>query len=221
MKRCLICFEDLYKGVSILDYFSFNDCICGNCRSKMQISLKEKKIEDLEILTLYEYDTFMESLLFQFKEGRDIALKEVFFKKWIPYINTRFKGWTIVYMPSSKKHCKERGFIPLEEMLKHIQLEKIELFEKTTDYKQSSRSYIERKEVRKVMKLKDGVTIFPKKLLFVDDVVTSGNTLLSAYELVKGKAEIKALVLCDNHINDEESKVKKDFIYWLKHRIKK
>ena len=90
---------------------------------------------------------------------------------------------------------------------KAANLEKIELFEKAMDYKQSSRNYKERKEVRKILKLKENCIIPPDKLLFVDDVITSGNTLLSAYELVKGNVkEIKALVLCDNHLKKEEIK---------------
>lgn len=198
----MICFEDLYHKVSIFDYFTYQDIICSSCRRKMIEKKKWEKLEDLDIFCIYEYDSFMESLLFQFKEGRDIALKHVFLHPYVSYIEKMFKDYTIIYIPSYKEHTKGRGFFPLEEMWEEINLPKIHLFEKKEDYKQSSMSYENRNKIKN--KIKKNGKIPLGKILLVDDVITSGNTLLSVYEILKKEnIEMKALVLCDNHFIDK------------------
>lgn len=204
MKRCRICFEDLYEEVSLLSYFSYEDIICEKCRYQMNAIHTWKQIEELEVFYLYAYDSYMESLLFQFKEGRDIALKDVFFYKDKKRIEKMFKGYTIIYMPSSVKHTKQRGFFPLEEMLRDINLPKYHYFEKTREYKQSSKSYDKRKEVAQIIRVREECIPLKDKILLVDDVCTSGETLLCAYKLIQKEGrEIKALVLCDNHTHVE------------------
>lgn len=204
MKECLICFENLYTGVSLIEYFTYRDIICGRCRAKMIPVGEYREIEGMHIFVLYEYNEFMESLLFQFKEGRDIALKSLFFYRWNKTINDKFKGWTIAFMPSGVKRIQERGFYPLQEMLSEISLLKMDLFEKTKEYKQSQMNYKQRKGIHKVIKRKKGISLQETKLLLVDDVITSGNTLLSAFALVKDAKQTAILVLCDNHHNVEK-----------------
>ena len=200
MKECLICFNDLYEGVPLNEYFTYNDVICGKCRAKMVPIGKWREIEGMHIFVLYEYNDFMESLLFQFKEGRDIALKDLFFYRWNKTINDKFKNWTIAFMPSSEKRFAERRFFPLKEMMRDVKLVKLTPFEKTKDYKQSQKHYEQRKGIHKVIQRKKEISIQGTKLLLVDDVVTSGQTLLSAYHLVEKEVkEVCALVLCDNH----------------------
>jgi len=199
MKRCLICFEDLYHHVPLLSYFCYKDIICGACRSKMILHQKWNKLNELDVYSFYIYDRYMESLLFQYKEGRDIALSKVFFHPFINFIEKQFKGYTIIYMPSSEQHLKRRGFFPLEEMLEEVNLKKCHYFVKTREYKQSSQSYENRKQVKDVIAIKDKSDPLPNKILLVDDVCTSGETLLCAYELIKSETRsIKALILCDN-----------------------
>lgn len=200
MEECLLCFHDLYQGVFLTEYFTYDDLICGRCRRNMIPLGKWRLIHGVKVFVLYEYNDFMESLLFQFKEGRDIALASLFFHRWNKTINDKFKDYCMVFMPSASQKIKERGFIPLACMLDKISLKKIDLFEKTVNYKQSHMSYEQRKGIHKVMKRIKGSTINEKKLLLVDDVITSGETLKRAYDLVKDKSEeVCALILCDNH----------------------
>lgn len=219
---CKICFEDIYHKVSLLSYFSYKDVICEGCRSKMQEINKWKQIDTLNVYCIYAYDTYMENLMFQFKEGRDIALKDVFLYTQKKKIEKMFKDYTIIFMPSSKEHTKIRGFIPLEEMFLNINLNKENILEKKGMYKQSVLSYAQRKQVKNCIKMKKGCKKHRGKVLLVDDVMTSGETLLSAYALLKDDCEeIKALIVCDNHKDVELCDEKKFPFYSILYILKK
>lgn len=197
MKRCLYCFEDIYQGTSLPAYFQKKDIICGCCRSKMPLFKHWIRVEDLAVYGLYYYDEFMEGMLFQFKECRDIALKNVFLRPYIKEIFDTFHGYTLILMPSSDTKNKERGFYALEEMFEEVNLPKLEIFQKNRTYKQTKQSYEKRKDISKVMILKENVELPNTPVLLVDDVCTSGSTLLSAYHLLKNHPyEIKAFVCC-------------------------
>lgn len=196
MKYCLICFHDVYEKTSFIDYFRKEDIICGECAKKLQVLNKWYMYKKHEIKALYRYNDCMESLLFQFKEGRDVALKSIFFRSFQQEIFDKFKGYTILYMPSSKEKSKERGFFPLALMLEEVKLDKQMIFMKNKDIKQSMQSFKKRNAIANVIKFVDNVAIPQTNLLLVDDVCTSGNTLNCAFNLLKEhKYEVKALVL--------------------------
>ena len=81
--------------------------------------------------------------------------------------------------------------------------------------------YENRKKIKDVLTLKENVSI-PSKILLVDDVITSGQTILSAYRFIEKKAEtIKILVLCDNTQSVELCDGKKFPIPWIADILKK
>ena len=157
-------------------------------------------LEQLSIHILYEYNDFLENMIYQWKEQRDVALRQSFIQLYVKQINRKYKNYTIVFMPSSENKTKMRGFHSLEQLYLDVSLPKVHLFEKIGDHKQSIQGFDKRKEINKYIKLKEGVMIPQTPLLLVDDVCTSGSTLLHAYFLLQGhKYKIKALVLCANH----------------------
>ena len=131
------------------------------------------------------------------KEGRDIALANVFFQPFLTKLSSKFRHHVIVLMPSSKEKMLERGFLPVREMLKNCPLAIWEPFYKVNNTKQSMQSFENRQFISQVIKRKENETLPGRKLLLVDDVCTSGFTLLSAYHLLKEhKLKVEALVLC-------------------------
>lgn len=193
MKRCKICFNDVNDGVSIFQYLFGDDCICGNCRAKFIENKRIYHYQGLEIHALYLYDDFLESLLFQYKEGRDIALSEVFFKGYEQKVADIFRHHRCVLMPSSSLKIQQRGFHPLKKMLEGIDVEICNPFEKSRNYKQSQHSSLGREEIHRVIQLKKEIH---EPFIFFDDVVTTGNTLLAAAHLVrKDDKEIKVFAL--------------------------
>lgn len=196
---CLLCFKKLNENCTLSQLFFPSDSLCYRCRSQMIVYNRIKKLEDLDVHVIYVYNDFIENMLYQWKEQKDVALRLCFFQMFKKQIEKKYRNYTLVYMPSSKEKMEKRGFHTLKELTDDISLNKVELFEKTKDMKQSLQSYEKRKEIGKYITLKDNVKIPETNLLLIDDVCTTGSTLLCAYSLLKNhKYEIKALVLCAN-----------------------
>lgn len=195
MSNCLICMKDSDEGKNVFEYFKEETFLCGNCLHKCIPFPHIYEYEGLRIKTLYIYNDFMESILFQFKEGKDIALKHIFYTLIKQKDFDKYKGYTIVYMPSSDIKNKERNFFALAEIYNHISLPKQNLLIKTKDIKQSLQTVENRKKIKNHIKLVKPLPTTP--ILLVDDVLTTGSTLISAYQLMKQHTyKIEAIVLC-------------------------
>lgn len=194
MKHCKICFKPLDEGVSLYDYFFKDDVICGYCRRKMQPVNQVYVYQNLHIEALYLYDEFMESLLFQYKEGRDIALKDIFLYPYKQKLADKYRHYEWILMPSSEEKIRQRTFHHLECMLEEIAIHPVHHFIKTQNYKQSRQKAQSRSKIQEMIQL----VSYPKKpFLLFDDVCTSGNTLLSAAKLCAEEDEIvHCLVIC-------------------------
>lgn len=182
---------------SVFAFLKQEACLCGECQRQLKLLNVMASLEGVKLHILYEYNEFLENMLFQFKEGRDLALAEVFFQPFLAKLSDRFRHWTLVLLPSGKEKSLERGFLPLREMLKNCPLPQIEPFYKEKDHKQSLQSFENRKAISQVIKRKPNEWLPDKKLLLIDDVCTSGSTLLWAYHLLQEHTmKIEALVLC-------------------------
>lgn len=195
--KCLICFEDIQNGISFFDYFKRPDCICGNCRHKFVVLNKEVKVNGLSIYALYEYDDYIEDLMFTFKENKDVALHPIFLYPYRKLLRKKYRKETIVFAPSSVEKEIERGFQTLPLLFHGIKLPTIQLFEKEKEYKQSSKSFLKRKEIGEVIHLRKRVEV-PERIVLVDDMCTSGETLKRMYELVKHKEKVKIFTIAIN-----------------------
>lgn len=197
MKYCLLCHKELDYKQNFFQYFQESEALCGRCKEQLKFLNVKTKLEDMPLHILYEYNDFLESMLFQYKEGRDIALANVFFQPFLTKLSSKFRHHVIVLMPSSKEKMLERGFLPVREMLKNCPLAIWEPFYKVNNTKQSMQSFENRQFISQVIKRKENETLPGRKLLLVDDVCTSGSTLLCAYHLLKEhKLKVEALVLC-------------------------
>lgn len=196
---CPLCFQDIMIHQDFFHWLKQDALICGDCRKQLIEVNTDRKLEDINIHILYEYNDFLENLLFQYKEGLDVVLAPVFFHEFIKELKQRYRGYTILMMPSSIEKLQERGFLPLEDMLKELDLPKISPFYKTENRKQSTLSYEDRQLISNIICLKQDVKLPKRKVLLVDDVCTTGATLKAAYHLIKSHTiSVEACVLCAN-----------------------
>lgn len=194
---CRFCMEDITRGQTIFDYLKQDALLCGECRRQLEVLNQRTKIREMPLHVIYLYNEFLENLIFQYKEGLDTALRDIFFYDVMDKINMKFRQYTIVLLPSSEEKTEERGFLPVKEMLYRCKLPIIEPFYKISNHKQSLQTFENRVLISQVIKRKVSVKLPKTKLLLVDDVCTSGNTLASAYTLLKEHPyKIEALVLC-------------------------
>lgn len=220
---CPLCFQDLLTHQDFFHWLKQDALICGDCRRQLIEVHTDRKLEAMNVHIIYEYNDFIENLLFQYKEGLDVILAPIFFHEVIKELKQRYRGYTILMMPSSEEKKKERGFLPLEEMLKELDLPKLYPFYKSENRKQSTLSYEQRQHISDILCMDQNVIIPKKRVLLVDDVCTTGATLKAAYHLIKGHTmSIEACVLCANPLFlNNQSHIHNALIHKIKGRIGK
>ena len=116
------------------------------------------------------------------------------------YLKLKFYGYYIVYIPSSMEDDKKRGFNHVKEMFRSLNLKSIDCLRKKYKFKQSSLSKKEREKIIDKLEVIDGKLITGKKILIVDDVLTTGSSIKAAIKLITKYHPklIKVLVLAHN-----------------------
>ena len=163
---------------------------------KMEPVLETFFVENVECFFIYFYNEKVKELLYQFKGCNDYELKTIFLEYYLPFLNLKFKGYEIIPAPSSKESDQERGFNHVEEIFKNMNLKMIKCIRKTKQVKQADLTTEERQKIYKVLAI-DDVDLSGKKILFVDDVYTTGSTIKAMINLVreKGAKTIKVLLM--------------------------
>lgn len=145
--------------------------------------------------SLYRYNQAMKEYFSQFKFQGDYLLGSQF-KQELKKALLLYKEYTIVPIPISEERRQTRRFNQVEALLNAAQVSYRSLLEKKDTLAQSSKSKQERLQVRQCFTLKEGVKI-PQKVLIVDDIYTTGQTIYLAKILLQqhGVSEIKSFSL--------------------------
>lgn len=212
MKHCKVCFNLIKKeGVyPIINRVS----ICQKCYNQFDVIYKKEKLGSVDTLFLYTYNDFMKKLIYQFKGCYDIELKDIFLERFLFVLKLKYLGYYIVPVPSSIGDDQVREFNHVEKIFESLGLPLIRCLEKKDNIKQSNRKKKDREMIYNSLTINEnGKRIKGKKILIVDDIYTTGNTLNSSIELVKKYSPnvIKALIICKNCRNSVNFLDRKDF----------
>ena len=194
---CKVCNEEVNE-FSILDPFGiYNHTLCNKCFNKFNIIYENSLVNKIKCLSLYEYNGLIKDLIFDFKGLYDYELKDIFLEYFLDDLKLKYYGYTITFAPSSDEDNLKRGFNHVEEMFSSLPNKKTKLFIKKDNYKQSENKYKDRKNIiDHIALIKENVKGL-KRILIVDDVLTSGNTLLVCASLLykEGIKEIEFLTI--------------------------
>lgn len=179
--------------------------ICQSCNEQF-VKIQTLYISKIEWIVLYEYNEFLERLLFRYKEQRDIELESLFFYEFVEKIKNLSKKYTICVMCSSDEKRLFRGFEPIIRMLEVHGIEVYSPLYKIKNIKQSSKNKQEREEIKQYIKRKQYYELPNKPIVLIDDVITTGNTIKAGIELLHPE---KVLVLCANPLWIREMQVEK------------
>ncbi|WP_125771625.1 ComF family protein [Companilactobacillus furfuricola] len=212
MSNCLNCGQNISKKLNLSEIFLWNEMtsskLCSYCQKQL-VTLPDKehcpncfKLGSREIcldcviwqnkykifnqhFAIYEYNQFIHDYFKSYKRYGDVLLAQLFaseIKRW----SKQFKFDLITYIPSSASHFNKRGFDPVYELYKDI-FQLTPVFEKVdADKPQAQKNKQERMNTPQTFKIRSD---FRQKdhdmqILIVDDIYTTGRTILHARQLL-------------------------------------
>ena len=181
---CRICFGEIHD-----DFYFFvgkrNPQICEKCWAKFRPIFISFKYNNINALSIYNYDETIKNLLYQFKGCFDIELAPIFLEKFSRELHLKYEKFIIVPIPSHFEDDKLRGFNHVEKIFESLNLPFEFLLQKTERIKQSDRSAGDRGKISEILALKQQVSLEGKNILLVDDVFTTGSTMKAAINLIE------------------------------------
>ena len=181
--RCIYC-DWIKSKTNFSSLILKEDLLCVKCRRLLPIKRKIIDYKEIKVESFYDYDSLFKSLLIQFKESHDEALKDVFTYYLDDYINYRYFDYKIVFVPSSNKKINERGFNHLELIFSNLKQERINGLVCIDELIQEGLNKNERSKMKNNY-IYEGPNY--KKVLVLDDVVTTGSSLIGVYRALKKK----------------------------------
>ena len=178
--------------------------VCAHCLSSLKIDFYKRRIEGVPILSIYAYNEQFKEALYRFKAKGDIELAGVFIDNYKNYLRLKYRGYHIVPIPSSSQRDEERGFNHVEEVFKRLGLPLLSCIKKKVDFKQSDLDYEARQHVIDKLEVIDGERICGKKILIVDDLVTTGATVKAVIKILEKYQPKKINVLTLAYVSLKE-----------------
>lgn len=190
-KSCIIC-ESEFIG------------ICPLCKSKI------KRVKEFDgVLSYGYYNGVLKKLVLEFKYNKNFVAGSILVEllcDLIREINIDID--CIVYIPSSRKAIRDRGFNQCEYLAKEIKKNLDigvcnDIVKNKNTKEQKLLSKEERyKNIKGAFALKTDKNIKNKKLLLIDDVMTTGATLYECEKMLKenGALSIKMLTVAKSYI---------------------
>lgn len=196
MNRCFICTKVIEDD--FVNLICERRKVCSECSNSFKIRNDKFYIDNIEGRVLYYYNDFFKEILFRYKGIGDYLLKDVFFNFYLEKLKKKYREYAIVIAPSNESNDKKRGFSHMEEICKCLNLKIIKCFKKEKEWKQSDKKLSERREIQNIIKIDIGMLKGVKKVLIVDDVLTSGSTIKTMISQIPSNIHKKVLVLSSN-----------------------
>lgn len=189
--KCIICDADDFVG------------LCPLCKSK----IKRVKNQDY-ILSYGYYGGILKDLILSFKYDKSFIAAKVISELLLDLIyEEKINCDVICYVPMTKSSVKKRGFNQCEVIAKYLSREldipvSNSIIKVKNTKEQKSLSKEERaRNIKGAFKIKENY-ISNKRILLIDDIVTTGATLLECKSILENYdvKEINILTIAKSHI---------------------
>ena len=200
--------ELIYPGENYCIICKAEDChkICLSCLK----SIKKINIIDSDISSYGYYGGVLKQLILNLKYKKDFSAGDILSDLLSDYIkdNIEYDNYVLSYIPLSKKSMKKRGFNQCEYIAKKVS-EKLNIgvIEILIKYKDTSEQKTLNKHersnnVKGAFKIKNGTNISSYNIILIDDVITTGSTMMEAYKILQENSakSIKLLTLAKSTI---------------------
>lgn len=193
------------KRNSLLSLFVPDFPLCAACVTGLDIRMEKVMAKGVPVWVAEGYSKPLIDWLYRYKGLGDYEMKDVFFRPLAPWIWSKALGRRIVVAPSTEANRKKRGFDHMAAMVQAIGLKPIPVLAKSPGKDQKDLHRSDRVKVKSRLTVIDPSAILGKRILLIDDVMTTGATLLSSRELLleAGALSVKCLVLTRKEENAE------------------
>lgn len=206
---CKVCFKPL-KGYDTNDLFE-DFPICSKCFQAMEPKTVTTKIDGIKATSFFVYNGKVRDMLYQCKGCADYEMAEVFLSRYKSWLRFKYRDWFLVPAPSFAEKNEKRGFNQVEEIFRAIDRPYLFAIKKTDNVKQADLNYVQRQKIGEHLAWVDGISVHGKKILFVDDLMTTGATAKACVKLLlehgASKVEILTMARTTNPKERKENKI--------------
>lgn len=160
-------------------------------------------IDGVKGLAIYRYEEPIREKLYKLKGCSDIEIAPVFLEYFLPYLRLRYLGYRLVPAPSFFEADRQRGFNHIEEIFRSLGLKELKCIRKTSPVKQADLDKKARAGVLERLALEEDVDVKGRRLLIVDDVMTTGSTLRAMISLLRPLEPKRLAVLVVSYVSNE------------------
>ncbi len=191
---CKCCFRDI-SAFTEGSLFEPNNILCDKCFHEMNPTFMKFKLGSFQAYSCYHYNEKLKEMIYCLKGCYDIELANVFLVNQKRIFSIMFRSYYLVPAPSFKTKDELRGFNHVEEIFRGIGKGYIHAISKKDDVKQADLNFKERQKIDEHLYLNEGAGIRGKKILFVDDLITTGATAKACCNLLKNAGAKKVKIL--------------------------
>lgn len=191
---CKICFKDIHAD-SLVSLLGNDVPLCRHCFALMQPKMMFYKLNGIPVISCYYYNEKIREMLYQFKGCFDIELGELFLVNQKRFFQFLFRSYYLVPAPSFKGKDEIRGFNHVEEIFKGIGKGYIHAILKKDNVKQADLHYRQRQQISNHLLWNEKENVQGKKILFVDDLITTGATAKACSKLLFAHGAKKVRIL--------------------------
>ncbi|MEE8807434.1 MAG: hypothetical protein SOI44_03325 [Lactimicrobium sp.] len=193
--QCLLCHKEIGSD-SLYDLLVSEDVLCSSCRKSWQRIDLHFQIEGVKAYAPWLYEENFSHALIQYKEAGDEALSPVFFQLDKKKLRRKYKNFCVCAMPSSQRKRSMRGFSHLALMYDWLG-DVHDPFGMKQQMDQKAKG-MERERMASNLFLQENLDS-KKKILLVDDTVTTGATLRGALCALGPGRHVEILCASANH----------------------
>lgn len=168
--------KDIISGKELYEERDISD----ETRNKL-ISLKKlRKLNN--IYYIWDYNKEFKKLIFSYKYDRRKSLSKIIaelIKEEFYFILKEEKIDFVISVPINKKRENERGYNQVDEILKNLNIKYIEIkrIKNTEKMHKLLNEKLREENIRGSFKIDSNLNLKNKKILLVDDIITTGSTL--------------------------------------------